>query len=218
MRYMLGICLLAQGLIGCSASQAQFGVPAGNNAAPLTIRPSETYGLLYSFKGHRTRDGGHPATGIVQDNGIFYGTTSGVRRPVTYGTIFALTSSGIEKVLFTFKGQAKQGATPTDLIDVGGTLYGSTEAGGSYRFGTLFSITPSGKLTTLHNFAGGSGDGAHPQGLLNVNGTLYGTTSAGGTHNHGTVFSITPSGAETVLYSFAGGSSDGALPVAPPSS
>lgn len=213
MRYLLGICLLA-GLSGCSGPQAGFGVPAGSAAAPLK-RASATYALLYSFKGHGTPDGGHPGTAVTQEHGTLYGTTSGVHG-APYGTIFALTGSGTETVLFHFKGHAKQGAKPTDLIDGDGTLFGCTAAGGSNGFGTVFSITPSGKLTTLHNFTGGKGDGAHPQGLLNVNGTLYGTTSSGGTHGDGTVFMITPSGTETVFYNFAGGSKDGASPVAPP--
>jgi uncharacterized repeat protein (TIGR03803 family) len=52
------------------------------------------------------------------------------------------------------------------LIDVNGTLYGTTANGGSqYNDGTLFLITPSGIETVLHSFGGGS-DGIRPTGAL----------------------------------------------------
>jgi uncharacterized repeat protein (TIGR03803 family) len=111
---------------------------------------------------------------------------------------------------------AGDGTNPSaGLIDVEGTLYGTTAKGGSNGYGTVFSLTTSGEETVLHSF-GGSGDGAQPAaGLLDVNGTLYGTTSAGGaTTNAGTVFSISPSGTETVLHSFDFAGTGGAAPVA----
>jgi uncharacterized repeat protein (TIGR03803 family) len=115
-----------------------------------------------------------------------------------------------EKVLHAFQG-GSDGAIPVaGLINVGGTLYGTTESGGANGFGTVFSITPQGVERILHSFKGN--DGASPvAGLLNVGGTLYGTTLNGGASSNGTVFSVTPQGVETVLYSFAGGS-DGAHP------
>jgi uncharacterized repeat protein (TIGR03803 family) len=119
------------------------------------------------------------------------------------------------RILHTFGG-AGDGTNPSaGLIDVDGTLYGTTSKGGANGYGTVFSIATSGEETVLHDF-GGSGDGAQPAaGLLDVNGTLYGTTSAGGTTNNaGTVFSITPSGTETVLHNFDFAGSGGAAPVA----
>ena len=49
------------------------------------------------------------------------------------GTVFSVTPGGTEKVLHSF-GEAGDGANPlwADLIDVSGTLYGTTNAGGSY--------------------------------------------------------------------------------------
>ncbi len=113
-------------------------------------------------------------------------------------------------------GSAGDGTNPSaGLIDVEGTLYGTTAKGGTNGYGTVFSLTTSGAETVLHSF-GGSGDGAQPvAALLDVNGTLYGTTSAGGaTHNAGTVFSITPDGTEKVLHSFDFAGNGGAAPVA----
>jgi uncharacterized repeat protein (TIGR03803 family) len=95
----------------------------------------------------------------------------------------------------------------------GGTLFGTTFAGGIHGQGVVFFITLSGALTALHSFDGAS-DGANPVGqLIRANGFFYGTTSAGGTNGGGTVFQITSGGVFNVLYSFTGGS-DGANPAA----
>ncbi len=122
-------------------------------------------------------------------------------------------------IIHPFGRSAGDGTKPSaDLIDVKGTLYGTTFKGGSYNGGTVFSITTSGQETVLHSF-GGSNDGFWPvAALLNVNGTLYGTTEAGGALDSGTVFKITPSGAETVIHSFGVDSryhvSNGSFPLA----
>lgn len=117
-----------------------------------------------------------------------------------------------ERVLYTF-GRRSGDEPAAGLINVSGTLYGTTsQDGGSGKFGSVFKITPSGTLTVLHRFAGGA-DGADPQAdLIDVNGILYGTTRNGGPQDDGTVFKITPSGTETVLYRFTG--RDGQLPLA----
>jgi uncharacterized repeat protein (TIGR03803 family) len=100
------------------------------------------------------------------------------------------------------------------LVDVNGTLYGTTEFGGKFDLGTVFEISPSGHQVVLHDF-GGSADGTKPSaGLIDVNGTLYGTTYTGGSSGAGTVYGISTTGAESVLYSFTGGS-DGGFPLAP---
>jgi uncharacterized repeat protein (TIGR03803 family) len=108
------------------------------------------------------------------------------------------------RVLYSFAG-GSDGANPYGpLINVSGTLYGSTQGGGSSNHGTVYSVSTTGAETVLHNFAGGS-DGAAPQGaLINVNGTLFGTTSNGGSFSDGTVFNVsTATFDEKVLYSFA---------------
>jgi uncharacterized repeat protein (TIGR03803 family) len=144
--------------------------------------------------------------------GTLYGTTyHGGGTSCTYGnygcgTIFSVAlSGGKETVLHTFGSRSGDGAYPLGgLINVNGTLYGTTGAGGANNAGTVFSITPSGTETVLYSFKGGSGDGAGPEGrLLDVRGTLYGITTSGGEYiDWGTFFSITTSGTETMLYSF----------------
>ncbi|MGC1335938.1 MAG: choice-of-anchor tandem repeat GloVer-containing protein, partial [Candidatus Cybelea sp.] len=94
--------------------------------------------------------------------------------------------------LHNFKGIPDGEYPYAGLINVNGTLYGTTYFGGAYDDGTVFSITASGKVTVLHSF-GMTGDGEYPiAGLIDVGATLYGTTPAGGANDGGTVFALSP--------------------------
>jgi uncharacterized repeat protein (TIGR03803 family) len=137
------------------------------------------------------------------------------------------STSTTYRLVYSFNGGATDGARPlAGLIDVKGTLYGTTEEGGPVNSalecyggcGTVFSLTLGGTETVLYEFATGSNahhDGQYPvAGLVDVGGVLYGTTGGGGTSNRGTVFSIATSGPEQVLHSF-GGEPDGSYPYAP---
>jgi len=186
----------------------------------FSVTPSGTETVLHSFGG--SQDGSDPYAGLLNVNGTLYGVTSmgggAYCSSRGCGTVYSITTSGNETVLYSFKGGSGDGVLPTAvLVDVKGTLYGTTSRGGVNGDGTVFSVTTSGtEETVLHSF-GGSGDGETPAaGLLNVNGTLYGTTSSGGANcssrGCGTVYSITRHGKETVLYRFKGGSGDGEYP------
>jgi uncharacterized repeat protein (TIGR03803 family) len=193
----------------------------------FSITPGGKEKVLYSFR--NGTDGAFPAAGLIDVKGTLYGTTQYGGAYSTYycgiygsrgcGTVFTITPSGKEKVLHSF-GNGKDGTNPsTALIEVKGTLYGTTFDGGSGACGrtgcgTVFSITRSGREKVLYNFSGPP-DAANPEAtLLNVNGTLYGTTQGGGPYECGTIFSITLSGYETVLYSFpsSGHGKDGCFP------
>jgi uncharacterized repeat protein (TIGR03803 family) len=182
----------------------------------FSITPSGTETVLHSFAVD-SGDGLEPAAGLLNVEGTLYGTTEqgGANCSGSFGcgTVFAITLSGTETVLHSFGGTGDGGFPKAGLLNVNGTLYGTTAGGGANGHGTVFSITTSGTETVLYSFKGGTGDGGYPEaGLLNVNGTLYGTTAIGGTNNGGTVFSITTSGTEAVLYSFKGGTGDGESP------
>jgi len=195
------------------------GGPSGCGTV-FTITPSGKESVLYGFTG---KSGEFPFAGLINVKGTLYGTTyeGGVhcteKRGVC-GTIFSIASSGKETVLHDFRGGSGDGWEPfAGLLNVNGTLYGTTEFGGANDGGTVFSITTAGKETVLYSFGTGSGDGTFPYaGLINVNGTLYGTTEYGGagTCGCGTAFSITTSGKETVLHSFGTRSGDGEYPLA----
>lgn len=129
--------------------------------------------------------------------------------------LLAMPARASDLVVYFFKGGPSDGANPTaGLVDVGGTLYGTTVVGGADAHGTVFKVkTGGGADHLLHSFKGGPGDGAGPlAGLIDVGGTLYSTANGGGAHDSGTVFRITTAGGGyKVLYSFKGGN-DGATP------
>jgi uncharacterized repeat protein (TIGR03803 family) len=199
----------------------------------FSITPSGHETVLHAFAG--SPDGSQPHARLLNVNDTLYGTTEsggshvGVDCSSGCGTVFSITPGGKEKVLYSFRDDCASvacdpdGAEPqSGLIDVSGTLYGTTPNGGANcgaaGCGTVFSITLGGKEKVLYSFY----EGSLPSGLVDISGTLYGTTAAGGAYTNkscyldgcGTVFSITPSGKETVLHSFNGG--DGQKPFATP--
>jgi uncharacterized repeat protein (TIGR03803 family) len=133
------------------------------------------------------------------------------------GSVFSY-SGGTDAVLHSFNGI--DGARPfAGLIDVSGTLYGTTRSGGRGNCvggcGVVFSIKADGTVKVLHDFGVASSDGTHPEAnLTDVSGTLYGTTLEGGARDLGTAYSITTDGTERVLHSF-GYYEDGYWPMAP---
>jgi uncharacterized repeat protein (TIGR03803 family) len=182
---------------------------------------------LYSF-GRDRYDGAFPSTGVLEVNGILYGTTYlggryGQRNLCSgpcpgYGTIFSLTQTGTERVMHSF-GKNSDGVYPeAPLTNVKGVLYGTTFTdrvdGPPDGAGTVFRMDTRGTEEVLYTFKGGA-DGANPAaGLIYVDGILYGTTQNGGNSGDGTIFSLQADGSgERVLHSFGGGG-DGARPVA----
>jgi uncharacterized repeat protein (TIGR03803 family) len=182
---------LIQGSDGNLYGTTYFG-GAGGFGTVFKVTPGGTETVLYSFAGGT--DGEHPYAGVIQgSDGNFYGTTyqggtSG------YGTVFKLTPSGTETVLYTFAGGSSDGANPEAGVIQGsdGNLYGTTLQGGASGLGIVFELTPGGTETILHSFAGGSGDGANPSANLvqGSDGNLYGSTGAGGTKGDGTFFKV----------------------------
>ena len=167
--------------------------------------------VLHSFG--NGSDGVNPVAGLLYANGLLYGTTL-LGGTEGKGTIFSIDpSSGTEEIVHNF-GNLPDGENPySTLIDVKGSLYGTTGAGG-IGAGTVFRVTPSGAETILYTF------GNHPDaegpgaGVVFIKGKLYGTTAGGGIYYPGgTVFSITMSGQEQVLHNFGNGQ-DGKYPEA----
>jgi uncharacterized repeat protein (TIGR03803 family) len=189
----------------------------------FSITPAGEERVIYSFKG--SADGTFP-TGLIAVHDILYGTTSFQGDggcPGGCGTVFAVTTSGKERVLYQFKGGSDGFSPNGGLVDVNGTLYGTTRGGGGTTgcdnsgtvdpsCGTVFSVNPSGEEHVVHRFQAGT-DATNPTaGLIDVCGTLYGTAVGGGAFGQGTVYTVSRSGKESVLYSFKGGLADGAYP------
>ena len=104
-------------------------------------------------------DGGLPPSGVIDVDGSLYGVT-GVGGAHNYGTVYRLTPSGsgyTETILYSFAG-GNDGKDPgAGVIDVNGSLYGTTGGGGAHDYGTVFKLTPSGSgyaESTLYGFKG----------------------------------------------------------------
>ena len=138
---------------------------------------------------------------------------------VLLGGLLALPAfAQTESVLYSFANNGTDGYQPYAALTAGtgGTVYGTTDLGGTHGYGTVFQLTKRNVESAVVNFnSGQTGGGEYPYfaGLVRDKaGNLYGTTSYGGAHNFGTVFVISPAGAETVLYSFGDHANDGAYP------
>ena len=129
------------------------------------------------------------------------------------GTVFKLSSSGKESVLYSFCSLSNcvDGEAPIygPLVrDSQGNLYGTTDDGGFYEdncnrgsCGVVFKLDTAGNETVLHSFSGGT-DGAIPEAglIMDPSGRLYGTALQGGDPTCkfngipgcGVVFEITP--------------------------
>jgi uncharacterized repeat protein (TIGR03803 family) len=180
------------------------------------ITPSGTMTVLHSFQGGPT-DGAYPLRNLIlATDGNFYGVTpSG--GAVNGGTVFKITPSGTETLLYSFESGLTDGISPSgSLIQASdGNFYGTTsQGGGGNEYGTVFKVTAGGTETVLYAFQGGPTDGTNPQGSLiqASDGNFYGMTEQDGRLGYGSIFKITPSGAETVLHFFQGGTTDGVNP------
>ncbi|HTT83603.1 MAG TPA: choice-of-anchor tandem repeat GloVer-containing protein [Rhizomicrobium sp.] len=112
--------------------------------------------VLYSFCSRKNcTDGAEPWAGLIDENGVLYGTTdfggasgNGGETDCSpnpgCGTVFSFEpGTGAEKVVYSFCSQQNcaDGAEPwTGLTNVKGTLYGATELGGTFEFGTVFKL------------------------------------------------------------------------------
>jgi uncharacterized repeat protein (TIGR03803 family) len=109
-------------------------------------------------------------------------------------------------VLHTFTGTGGDGATPyaPPVVDPAGSVFGTTNKGGSAGYGTVYKFDPSAGYSVVYSFTNSAGDGAYPWAGLTWDsaGNLYGTTNIGGSYGYGTAFKLDPSGKETVLHSF----------------
>lgn len=223
-------------------------------AAICAAAPAFATSTVYEFKGGN--DGATPIAGLVcstnaacpKDATLYGTTTHGGGSTACYndegcGTVYSLSPTGVESVLYAFQG-GSDGANPGGLyVDAGGNLWGITGAGGGTGCGgsgcgTVFKLSPPASEgapwteSFLYAFGTITQDGTNPSGNLievavKANGVksdeLIGTTQTGGGtgcngFGCGTVFLIpltaTPGTTDTVYYSFQGYTNgDGANPV-----
>src|ERR1700686_3190000 len=176
-------------------------------ASPLTIATppaqAQTEIVLHSFTGQP--DGEYPSATLVLDaKGNLYGTTDGGGAyDSSSGTVFEVTPSGVETVLYNFGAQDGDGSQPTaGLLRAGGDLFGTTSMGGANGSGTVFEVTPTRGEKVLVSFGANDG-GGYPEAVMvrDLQHNLYGTTSGfNGAYGNGAIFEVSPTGALTILY------------------
>jgi uncharacterized repeat protein (TIGR03803 family) len=177
---------------------------------PFAPAHAESYSVLYAFQGGT--DGEYPAASVVFDKaGNLYGTTySGggheCGQGSSCGTIFKITPTGKETVLYAFTG-GSDGAFPDAPLTPGrkGAFFGTTFGGGACC-GTAFELKANGTFKALYEFVSGNG-GADPKGPVLKKGKSYvGTAFAGGSSSCldgcGVIYGLARGGAETVIFSF----------------
>ncbi len=206
---------------------------ANGNGSVFKISTVGSEVVLYSFGTNGSTDSKTPNAGLIQSSsGNLYGTTiaGGL---YSSGTVFQITTAGVESVLYSFGVNVYDGTSPYANIIQGsdGNFYGTTLNGGASGAGTVFKLTPAGSESILYSFGRSTTDGTLPYSpvVQGSDGNFYGTTYSGGANGtllclgtdtscypgYGTLFMISPSGSETVLYSFGTGdsSSAGVYPV-----
>jgi uncharacterized repeat protein (TIGR03803 family) len=148
-------------------------------------------------------DGAQPYNALVVDKGVLYGTTS-IGGSANVGTIFSMSLTGGENLLYSFPG-GTGGANPeSPLLRLGRSFYGMTVSGGGSQSkgqrecsqelecGTLFRVTPNGGVRVLHYFGRGD-DGYSPvSNVVVLGGNIYGATRLGGATGNGAIVQITP--------------------------
>lgn len=83
------------------------------------------------------------------------------------------------QLLYSFTGKPDGVDPKANLINVRGTLYGTTYNGGMRSKGTVFSVSTTGTERVFYSLGGHRG--GHPvASLIDMGGTLYGTTPYGG--------------------------------------
>lgn len=126
----------------------------GGCGTVYSITTSGQEQVLHRFTGVYV-DGALPYSGVIAWKGVLYGVTyegggarvngacdNGHFMSVGCGTVFSITTSGQEGVLYSFSGTADGGFPNGSLVVVNRSLYGTTTTGGTNNIGTVFKLTP----------------------------------------------------------------------------
>jgi uncharacterized repeat protein (TIGR03803 family) len=136
-------------------------------------------------------DGAAPVAGLALNGDTLYGVTVGGGAGAC-GNIFSLKTNGASFAnLHDFSNYSDGGFPRSTLLLNGGTLYGTTAAGGVFNRGTIFMVLTNGaNFTILKNFDSTSGLQCDSKFVLTSN-VLYGTAGGGGANGGGVVFGLT---------------------------
>ncbi len=178
------------------------------------------YTVLHSF----SRTGGDaqsPNSLIRANDGMLYGTTL-AGGDFGGGTVFRVSTNGsnysiLRHFQYTNVLVGSEQILPSRLLEgADGSLYGTTQFGGTAGVGTIYRVQRDGSgFTLLKSFTRLTSDGRNPvAGLFqDDDGVLYGTTQFGGSGNSGTIFRIQTNGAGfALLWQFTQAGTNGFFP------
>ncbi|HWA04835.1 MAG TPA: choice-of-anchor tandem repeat GloVer-containing protein [Rhizomicrobium sp.] len=206
-----------------TGGRSSLGATAALMGAAMSLAASQvsaaTLKTLHAFEfcnSGTCADGSSPYGNLVRDSqGNFYGTTAEGGEHAQ-GTIFELSPDGKGgwnyKTIYSFCAEdgCEDGANPqaTLIIDINGTLYGTTQGP---EAGKAFRLTPANggwELVPIHEFCGEEeGEdcigGSNPSGGLTYRGAetgapydgvsaLYGATLEGGEGEAGVIYQLKP--------------------------
>ncbi len=143
----------------------RFGGAAGRGTV-YRITPDGTFTQIYAFQADP--DGRAPTGSLIQaTDGNLYGTTTD-GGSASAGTVFRLTLTGTETVLYSFTGRSDGMYPQTGVIQArDGQLYGTTPFGdliNQIGGGTVFRLGLSGEYKLMHSFSSSGEGGALPVG------------------------------------------------------
>ena len=181
-RYALSFGAVSALLAGCGAPQPPGAMPQPLEIAPAhgiihRISAASPYRVLYSFNSSGS-DGEIPYAGLIDVKGRLYGTTTSGGTHDD-GTVFSISRTGTEHVLYSFGSSGSDGALPyAGLIHLNGMLYGTTYRGGTYGSTVMERSlrSPHPATSTCSTVSAAVGRLAPSASLIVVRGTLYGTT------------------------------------------
>jgi uncharacterized repeat protein (TIGR03803 family) len=168
-----------------------FGGTTNRGALFGMTKDGTTYTVLKTF-GTPASNGEGPMSPLIEaSDHMLYGTTYGGGSTNNGGTVFRINKDGTGfQVILAFAAVGQDGRHPCGaLIEwANGSLYGTTERGGTNDLGTLFRVNKDGSGYTVLAQLGGP-LGSYPRGGVSQgpDGALYLTTSQGGDLGLGTV-------------------------------
>ena len=121
---------------------------ATGGGAVFRVTPTGDESVLYSFQDGS--DAAFPmATLLEGSDGNLYGTSNSGGQNAG-GTVFMVTPTGVETVLYSFSGFFGNDGNPTGALVLGsdGSLYGTTAAATTGAEGTVFRLTTAMSLST----------------------------------------------------------------------
>jgi uncharacterized repeat protein (TIGR03803 family) len=148
--YALSVAVPGSGpggtLIQANDGNFYFTTAAGgttNNGTIFRITPQGGGSVLYSF-GSTNTDGVGPGPLLQGSDGNLYGATAfgGTDPHGGVGTVFEVSLSGEETVLYSFGTNGTESYHPWSLLEgIDGHLYGTTQFGGAYNGGAVFMLS-----------------------------------------------------------------------------